>query len=444
MPADSLQKGLVRMSWGARNLHSLWRLTYNPPEHLVGKLSFKRSNLTLFQQKWVSKRMLRAYHGDWIQERRLRRRFMPNALPPLEATSNTDGTAASSSSSSSRNASTSGDYNTRESKGSEASNRVPLASLMWREVEARLDVLLFRACFTHSAYDARRMITQGHVKLNGVKVHERFKSVQCWSTESDYGFNLQCTDPNIVLKPGDIFSVDPKEMYLLRPSDKPYQIQSSSSTGEEASEEINASEVEAASEAETVADPAENSQGGASNTTAETETASSTEGNSEAAASTEASAESTSAPSETSTKPAKAKKAPKAKKEVPGLPFDLPDYSAPFLFIPAYLEVSFPTCSAIYVRHPTARPGYSEIPTPYDADGEVMRLGWEYYKGVGRRRRSVEDVGDEDPTPAGALKDLYTEAGKRNWTANWEDTQLEKRHMRAVRQGRGRWAHRPL
>lgn len=229
-------------------------------------------------------------------------------------------------------------------------------------------------------------------------------------------------------------------MYLLRPSDKPYEVQSSSSKGEEASEEGSESEVEAASEAEPVASPAESREGGA---TAETEAPSSAEG-SEARESTETAAQSTSADASTPAKPAKAKKTTKAKKETPGLPFDLPDYSAPFLFIPAYLEVSFPTCSAIYVRHPTARPGYSEIPTPYDADGEVMRLGWEFYKGVGRRRRGVEDVGDEDPTPAGALKDLYTSEGKRNWTANWDDTQLEKRHTRAVRQGRGRWAHRPL
>lgn len=65
-------------------------------------------------------------------------------------------------------------------------------------------------------------------------------------------------------------------------------------------------------------------------------------------------------------------------------PFVLPDYAAPFIFIPAYIEPSFATCSAVYVRHPTARPGYSEIPTPYDADGEVIRLAWEWYA----RRRS--------------------------------------------------------
>lgn len=230
-------------------------------------------------------------------------------------------------------------------------------------------------------------------------------------------------------------------MYLLRPSDKPYQIQSTTSAGEEASEESNESEVEAAAEPEAAATSAESSAAGASET-AGSETAEAT--TTEAGTSADASAEASTSKAATSSKADKTKKTTKQRKEVPGLPFDLPDYSAPFLFIPAYLEVSFPTCSAIYVRHPTARPGLSEIPTPYDADGEVMRLGWEFYKGVGRRRRGVEDVGDEDPTPAGALKDLYTEDGKRNWTANWDDTQLEKRHMRAVRQGRGRWAHRPL
>ncbi|KAG6823077.1 hypothetical protein H0H93_004280, partial [Arthromyces matolae] len=66
-------------------------------------------------------------------------------------------------------------------------------------------------------------------------------------------------------------------------------------------------------------------------------------------------------------------------------PFYLPHFSSPWLFIPAYIEANFATCSAIYVRHPTARPGYSEIPTPYDADGEVVRFAWEWY--VQRRTR---------------------------------------------------------
>lgn len=72
--------------------------------------------------------------------------------------------------------------------------------------------------------------------------------------------------------------------------------------------------------------------------------------------------------------------------------FRLPDYATPFIFIPAYLEVSFPTCSTVYLRHPTARPGYSEIPTPYDADGEVVRLAWEWYSKVRPRMRSKRQL----------------------------------------------------
>lgn len=76
-------------------------------------------------------------------------------------------------------------------------------------------------------------------------------------------------------------------------------------------------------------------------------------------------------------------------------PFNLPAYASPFIFIPAYLEVSFPTCSVVYVRHPTARPGYSEIPTPYDADGEVVRLAWEWYSKVRPRNRSKRQLARE-------------------------------------------------
>lgn len=79
----------------------------------------------------------------------------------------------------------------------------------------------------------------------------------------------------------------------------------------------------------------------------------------------------------------------------PLTPFHLPPYASPFLFIPAYIEVAFQTCSAIYVRHPTARPGYSEIPTPYDADGEIVRLAWEWYSKCRPRMRSKRQLGRE-------------------------------------------------
>lgn len=48
--------------------------------------------------------------------------------------------------------------------------RSPVGSLMWSEVERRLDVLIFRACFATSVWQARSYITQGHVKVNGYVV----------------------------------------------------------------------------------------------------------------------------------------------------------------------------------------------------------------------------------------------------------------------------------
>lgn len=97
---------------------------------------------------------------------------MPDALPPLQANARSGSSGSSAAEEASRSASTAAadgsEFGARAAN--KDSRRIPLASLMWREVEARLDVLLFRACFTHSAYDARRMITQGHVKLNGKTV----------------------------------------------------------------------------------------------------------------------------------------------------------------------------------------------------------------------------------------------------------------------------------
>lgn len=73
-------------------------------------------------------------------------------------------------------------------------------------------------------------------------------------------------------------------------------------------------------------------------------------------------------------------------------PFHLPPYASPFIFVPPYLEPYFATCSVVYLRHPTARPGYSEIPTPWDADGSVVRLAWEWYSKRRPRIRSKRQL----------------------------------------------------
>lgn len=46
----------------------------------------------------------------------------------------------------------------------------PVGSLMFGEIERRIDTVIFRACFAESIYEARRLVIHGDVMLNGKKV----------------------------------------------------------------------------------------------------------------------------------------------------------------------------------------------------------------------------------------------------------------------------------
>ncbi|KAK4920190.1 hypothetical protein LTR49_012289 [Elasticomyces elasticus] len=52
-------------------------------------------------------------------------------------------------------------------------------------------------------------------------------------------------------------------------------------------------------------------------------------------------------------------------------------FMSAFAFIPRYLEVNQNVCSAVYLRHPVARPGLAEVPTLFG--GEVMGLAFNWY-----------------------------------------------------------------
>nr|POE94469.1 37s ribosomal protein nam9, mitochondrial [Quercus suber] len=53
------------------------------------------------------------------------------------------------------------------------------------------------------------------------------------------------------------------------------------------------------------------------------------------------------------------------------------DFMSAFAFIPRYLEVNQNICSAVYLRHPVARPGLAEVPTPFS--GETLGLAFNWY-----------------------------------------------------------------
>ncbi|OJA13581.1 hypothetical protein AZE42_09874 [Rhizopogon vesiculosus] len=304
----AFRKAMPRMSWSPRNLYNLWRRSCGAG---AAAIDFTRTPKTLFQQRWISKALVRAYHGDFINEKIFKRWYLPDTLPDVRPRQHA--------------LSTNGDLDAfagRTEQLERAKKRAyekktkglaPVGSLMLAEVERRIDVFIFRCCLAHSVYEARRLVIHGSVLLNGKK-H---------------------TDANTRLAPGDMISVDPAAIRFLQ--------EPTSSKEESKDEQLS----DSASELESL----DSSRPGPSAKVASTN------------------------PSLT--------------------PFHLPPYASPFIFIPAYAEVSFPTCSAIYVRHPTARPGYSEIPTPFDADGEVIRLAWEWYSKVRPRTRSKSQMARE-------------------------------------------------
>ncbi|KAF8306092.1 alpha-L RNA-binding motif-containing protein [Clavulina sp. PMI_390] len=273
--------------------------------------------MTLFQQRWRSKRFVRGYHGDHIPEKIFKRWFLPQRLPDVRPHKTDAGKKAERSyltDKYSGRIDLAQSFLRKREDAAAHSAQTPLGTLMFMELERRLDVFLFRCCFAPSVYQSRQMVIHRNVRVNG---------------------ELQ-TNANFRLSPGDMVTVDPEAMIILN---QPSAAQKTSSAASEdaATESAAAPEGEAVEEASTPSSPT---------------------------------------PS-TSSKP------------TPKPTFEFPPYASPFLFLPAYIEANPATCSAVYVRHPTARPGYSEVPSPYDAGGEVMRFAWEWYA----KRRSRERKG---------------------------------------------------
>ncbi|KAJ4474401.1 hypothetical protein J3R30DRAFT_3779290 [Lentinula aciculospora] len=284
----SIARAMPRMSWHPRNLYNLWQRSLYP--RVKNTSVFTSSEKTLFQQRWKSKALVRAYHGDYIPEKIFKKWYIPDNLPNVRPRKVVRGDDKMTLEEYAGRKVSEDRYEEEEIKNEMA----PVGSLMFSEVERRIDTVVFRSCFAHSIYEARRLVVHGNVKLNG-KRHQ---------------------NANTRLKPGDMITVDPKSIRFFK------------TPRDEYTDNPNASDPDSKSLT----------------------------------------------------------------------PFHLPLYASPWIFIPAYIEPNFATCSAIYVRHPTARPGYSEIPTPYDADGEIVRFAWEWYskrrprvRSVTRLRRMPED-----------------------------------------------------
>ncbi|KAJ7601020.1 nam9 protein [Mycena floridula] len=290
----SIKRALPRMSWSPKNLYNLMKRDEPPlgPDDYSRKISFRTSSMKLYGQRWKAKALLRGYHGDYIPEKIFKRWYLPETLPDVkpERAVRPPGTDETLLQNYARR-------KVRESTWKQQEKEMglaPIGSLMFQEVERRIDVFIFRCCFVADVYEARRLVIHGHVLLNGKKHNSA----------------------NTRLAPGDMVTVDPKFLRILkRPPAKDIP----------------------------KVDDIVRLSG-------------------------------------------------RARSKNPLTPFFLPRFASPSIFIPAYIEVNFLTCSAIYVRHPLARPGYSEIPSPFDAGGELFSLAWEWYVKRRSRVRSLKQM----------------------------------------------------
>lgn len=64
----------------------------------------------------------------------------------------------------------------------------------------------------------------------------------------------------------------------------------------------------------------------------------------------------------------------------PSKPYATPwrprEWMSAFAFVPRYLEVHQRVCAAVYLRHPVARPGLAEVPTPYGNETNTLAHNW--------------------------------------------------------------------
>lgn len=128
---------------------------------------------TQYRQVFFAKQETRAYHGDKLTENQFKNHFR-GELPVVSPLSSAK----------------------RNDKGEED---IPYALQTYVGLERRLDFAVFRALFSSSVRQAAVFILRGSVKVNGVRIKS----------------------PGYILRPGDMFSVDPRRVLYALGRTKP-------------------------------------------------------------------------------------------------------------------------------------------------------------------------------------------------------------------------------
>ncbi|QSS59173.1 NAM9+ protein [Histoplasma capsulatum] len=389
----------VLQSWNKVNLYNL--------KHASIPHS---SSKTFFQQKWIAKSLARTYHGEQVRESQWEKMFSRRlrSVVPMDANylARNDGSFESA-----------GRGSGLEGVGPRRAPLTPHMQMTFAPLERRLDVAIFRAMFASSTRQARQFVIHGSVTVNGKKM--RYPGYLL-----NPGDLFQVDPERVMFATGAPKDPQQRRRGRKRRNRTPVeaardetgvrQALSSAFSSTDVVEDLEAQFLQlkaladiSPSKSKPTTEPSTSSQASSPTTTTTTNTSSTSSANlPESVLPTPppheiSSAKPTSSPStpqdpvlaaalkqaiENPTAPLDETTHPQISEEdltvlrqalyqlhenpIDSLkPYATPwrprDYMSAFAFIPRYLEVNQNICAAVYLRHPVARPGRSEVPSPY-------------------------------------------------------------------------------
>ncbi|KAI0101658.1 alpha-L RNA-binding motif-containing protein [Nemania sp. FL0031] len=417
----------LRQSWNKYNLYNLWRAR-NPN---IGR----SGSSTFFQQKWIAKGLLRTYHGEHIVERKWERMFSRRLLSVADM--NAKYMAQNDGSELAAGRGTGQDEVPRW--GAPRINTpafTPYMQMTFAPMERRLDIAVFRAMFASSTRQARQFCVHGAVKVNGKVVPYpayRLNPGDMFQVDPErvlYATGYPKSPPKDSKQPSSLAREQeaeetPEKEAETTPEEeseaqttKPEQDPDTTDAPEPTPLDMKPTRKEIqdlTAEAKAILSEGEVSVSQKKRLRAFIKSAKpllTRAGRPNATPSEIADELSTliteldlgvgrddkarSTPSGESLDPIasldekelaileeRMEEHMREEKENPydpSKPYVTPwrprDFMAPFAFIPPYLEVNQNICSAVYLRHPVARKGNAEVPTPYPLEVSQLAFNW--------------------------------------------------------------------
>ncbi|KAL1635913.1 hypothetical protein SLS58_010081 [Diplodia intermedia] len=404
-----LKKPKLRADWSKENLYNLARAT-----------APSVASKTFFQQKWNAKALTRAYHGEQIREKqwqRMFRRSLPAVVPMNHRyLAVTDGSEQATGRGSGEDEP--GDVSAREHP-----QMTPYMQMTFYPIERRLDTAIWRALFATSARQARQFVVHGWVKVNGKKMiypgymlnpGDMFQvdpERVMWATGAHKGENRPFINLN---KPTEKAASQDNSKDEARPTEE-----SAAKTETDAEKETDAEAKSEAKEAsvedvkKTLKSLMERTQamlddtkeitvkrkqdlrgfrqalrkmlscakGISTSVTDDLEARLAVISNKLAKPSKQVKQEPTDDFSEEQEELLQqAMEKMRENPFDPSKPYLTPwrprAFMSAFAFIPRYLEVNQNICAAVYLRHPMARPGLAEVPSPFHYETSQLAFNW--------------------------------------------------------------------